>query len=358
MWFNRVIPKVFVLLVIVHIYLAQLCFAQRLLSSNDIIEACLAARESELIRFQAGFHYRGQFFSDKTMFSGLLIEGEFHATTKRDGQNRFYSGTQNGGPPCVYTEKDDAAFHFAPLHFIAKRMKTTKVQNGDLTCVRFIDPIGLGFFEKNYEPLELTRAMMTLKVGHEEGGVSVIEGESQGIATWMISAKTPEMVVVLVFDKSDFRLLKRDTTLLEEPRRFVSESEYTDRFPVRSIPTLVRFREYLNDEIVFESTREMTAFDPNPIFTENDFGLAALGLPPGSDYLDETTERFVKWNGSEAISPDFANHPLVDRDLIARKAAEEAKNNGWNKQYPMYAIAGIGILAALLLLYRQRQKKA
>lgn len=336
----------------------QICTAQRPLSSSEILEACLATRESELGRFQAVFQYQGQFLSDKSMLSRLLLAEEFLAVTKRDGQNVFYSGTQSSGPPCVYTVKEGSAFHFAPVHDVSKRMKSTTVRNGDLTCVRFVDPIGLGFFETNYEPLDISRATKALASGHDEGTVSVTEGESQGNATWIISAKTQETVVTLVFDQMNFRLLKREVTLLGQPRRFVSESEYTDRFPVRSIPTLVRFREYLNDEIVFESTREMTAFDPNPIFTENDFGLAALGLPPGSDYLDETTERFVKWNGSEAISPDFANHPLVDRDLIARKAAEEAKNNGWNKQYPMYAIAGIGILAALLLIYRQRQKKA
>jgi hypothetical protein len=54
-------------------------------------------------------------------------------------------------------------------------MKSTTVRNGDSTCVRFVDPIGLGFFETNYEPLDIARALMALASDHDEGTVSVPE---------------------------------------------------------------------------------------------------------------------------------------------------------------------------------------
>lgn len=352
------LPKLFALFAIMYLATSINRIAHSQETIAQILDACLATRESELGRYYAEFRYDGEFLADDSLIQRVLIAGSFSSKTKRDGEKVWFGGFANGQLTCVYTVQDGGAYHYAPLHQIAKRMRSAIVDNGDLICTRFIDPIGLGFFETSYEPLTIQRAKASLSFGHDSGNVTLVSQDLNGQKNWVITAITDDSVVELLIDQASFRLLQRSVTVRNKNRRFVSECEYTDRFPVRSIPTLVRFREYLNDEIVFESTREMTAFDPNPIFTENDFGLAALGLPPGSDYLDETTERFVKWNGSEVISPDFANHPLVDRDLIARKAAEEAKNNGWNKQYPMYAIAGIGILAALLLLYRQRQKKA
>lgn len=325
-------------------------------TSEEIINACLATRESELGRYHAEFVFSGRFFGDDSDFKRLLKQGSFSSIAKRDGQQMWFGGYDDRRLLCVYTVRDNIAFLFATTHRIAKRMKSVDLSTDSGLCRYFVDPLGLGFAETHYEPLPIENARRILFLGHDNGDAVLTLRNGPANNVWVITATSNDVIFELFIDQADFRLLQRIVRVPKINRRYVMESEYTERFPVRSIPTVVRFREYLNDEVVFESTREMTAFDPNPVFAADDFGLPALGLPPGSDYLDETTERFVKWNGSETISPDFASHPLVNRDLIARKAAEEAKRNGWMNQYPLVAIAGIGILAASLLIYRQWRK--
>jgi hypothetical protein len=325
-------------------------------TSEEIINACLAARESELGRYHAEFEFSAKFFGENSSLKRLLLEGSFLSIVKRDGQQVWFGGYAGRRLQCVYTVRDKVAFIFAPMHNIAKRLRSLDFSPNSAMCRYFVDPLSLGIFETNREPITIEGVRGAMFPAAGTSDVTLTRSDRQANNVWVITATDDYGTCELVIDQADFRLLQRIVTVPKSNLRFVTESEYTERFSVRSIPTTVRLREYLHDEVVFESTVEMTAFDPNPIFAADDFGLPALGLPPGSDYLDETTERFVKWNGSETISPDLASHPLVNRDLIARKAAEEAKRNGWMDQYPLVAIAGIGVLAASLLIYRQWRK--
>lgn len=327
-------------------------------TSEEIINACLAVRESELGRYHAEFEFSAKFFGENSSLNRFLSEGSFSSIVKRDGRQMWFGGWKDRRFRCVYTVRDNVAFFFAPMHNIAKRLRSLDFSPNSGTCRYFVDPLGLGLDETHREPFPIEQARDTMFLGHDAGDVVLTLRDGPANNVWVITATSNDEIYELFIDQADFRLLQRIVTVPKSNLRFATESEYTERFSVRSIPTTVRFREYLHDEVVFESTVEMTAFDPNPIFAADDFGLPALGLPPGSDYLDETTERFVKWNGSETISPDFASHPLVNRDLIARKAAEEVKRNGWMNQYPLFAIAAIGILAASLLVYRQWRRSA
>ncbi|GEM_PF-2175650 len=320
---------------------------------REVLEGVYAARESELTSYYAEFNYEGRLLGNPKDFRARRVyhEGAFKSISKRDANKVWYAGYRDGEIVSSFTSNDDHAFLYGGQ--LGSILYQGIPGPDEVTGLyRYVDPRALGLGPTvHLVSTEYVRIGLGL---HPEAPFydQIKEDTLDDVPVWILNGKLQEVSHECVIDRRNFRLISR--TVKEQAGDISNyQLSYSDRFATQTIPSKVILQTILDGNVIFQGTWEMTEFDPNPKFTEDDFGMASLGMPAGTEFFDEASKTIKTWSGTAVLSPNLATNPRVSRDVIAKKAAEEAAKDSASKAYVLYGLAILGVLCAGLIIARQ-----
>lgn len=327
------------------------------LSVRDVLEAMFAARAQELVRYEAEFTYEGKYWGaeEKSLNKGLNLAEIFRSIVKYDGANEWFAGYREDGTMISsFTIDAGRGFTYGGTRFGSKLYAGMPADYEPSGYVRFIDPRGYGFVNYHYTRVGKDELRYVWHLDDEDGldfdkVTKVVEDST---AYYVLVGGDENRIRTVRIDAENFRLISDRAELLKEKVVFEAVLTYSDKFRTQTLPSVVVSKEFLEGELLFEARREMTAFDPDPQFTENDFGMASLGMPAGTQYYDEASETIKIWNGQAGLSQALAGIQPIKEKL--EEAIESERDTSWRPW--LYGLAITGIACALLILYRYRYR--
>ena len=281
---------------------------------REVLEGVYAARESELTSYYAEFNYEGRFLGNQkdSLYEGLFLEETFKSVSKRDANEEWYAGYKDGETISAFTISDDHAFLYAG-QFGSILYQGIPGPGEPLGVIRFVDPRALGLCATAYR-VSSEYVRIELGLSPELAYYDQINEDTlDDVPVWILTGKPREVAHECVIDRRNFRLIRR-TTKRQEGNINNYQLSYSDRFATQTIPSKVVLQESLDGNVIFEGTWEMTEFDPNPKFTEDDFGMASLGMPAGTEFFDEASKTIKTWSGTAVLSPNLATNPRPIRE--------------------------------------------
>lgn len=329
--------------------------AQVIPDASDVLEAFIAGRDADLVKYQAEFLYEGKFPTEakETRWRDTQ-EKRFIAVSKRDGPSRSYRAYHDSELISVLVLHKGGGFRWSEIVGAAKYQSLSVMEPSVAAGLRLVDPLSLGIsasiqevFRENY-----LREIFGL-TGLPGIELTVTPGTRNGVPTWDLGGEDPMIKIRFVFDQQNFRLLFKSQEFLDERRQITCELTYSGKFATQHVPSLVQLCEVLDDQTIFTASWTMTAFDPDPKLTDDDFTMKSIGLPIGLSYYDDTTRTAKTWGGNGPVSSSFLAHPQVSRDLLRRKAAEDAAKSVWTQNLLFYLLGVAGIVCVGAILVRR-----